>query len=30
VRFYTRSKAVMQRWPNTATAGTEFAFPQMK
>jgi malonate-semialdehyde dehydrogenase (acetylating)/methylmalonate-semialdehyde dehydrogenase len=30
VRFYTRHKAVMQRWPNTATSGTEFAFPQMK
>jgi malonate-semialdehyde dehydrogenase (acetylating)/methylmalonate-semialdehyde dehydrogenase len=30
VRFYTRHKAVMQRWPNTATAGVEFAFPQMK
>ncbi|WP_322402735.1 CoA-acylating methylmalonate-semialdehyde dehydrogenase [Massilia luteola] len=30
VRFYTRQKAVMQRWPNTATSGVEFAFPQMK
>jgi len=30
VRFYTRHKAVMQRWPNTASAGAEFAFPQMK
>ncbi|WP_016833814.1 CoA-acylating methylmalonate-semialdehyde dehydrogenase [Herbaspirillum lusitanum] len=30
VRFYTRAKAVMQRWPNTASAGAEFAFPQMK
>ncbi|MBC7860749.1 MAG: aldehyde dehydrogenase family protein, partial [Burkholderiaceae bacterium] len=29
-RFYTRHKAVMQRWPNTASAGAEFAFPQMK
>jgi malonate-semialdehyde dehydrogenase (acetylating) / methylmalonate-semialdehyde dehydrogenase len=29
-RFYTRHKAVMQRWPNTASAGPEFAFPQMK
>jgi malonate-semialdehyde dehydrogenase (acetylating) / methylmalonate-semialdehyde dehydrogenase len=29
VRFYTRHKAVMQRWPNTASAGPEFAFPQM-
>ncbi|EHK62730.1 hypothetical protein M3S_J60 [Sorghum bicolor] len=25
VRFYTRAKAVMQRWPNTASAGAEFA-----
>jgi malonate-semialdehyde dehydrogenase (acetylating)/methylmalonate-semialdehyde dehydrogenase len=33
VRFYTRHKAVMQRWPATtgaASAGAEFAFPQMK
>ncbi len=34
VRFYTRHKAVMQRWPSlekgAATAGAEFAFPQMK
>jgi malonate-semialdehyde dehydrogenase (acetylating)/methylmalonate-semialdehyde dehydrogenase len=30
VRFYTRHKAVMQRWPNTASSGAEFAFPQMK
>jgi len=30
VRFYTRHKAVMQRWPNTASAGVQFAFPQMK
>jgi len=30
VRFYTRHKAVMERWPNTSTAGAEFAFPQMK
>jgi malonate-semialdehyde dehydrogenase (acetylating) / methylmalonate-semialdehyde dehydrogenase len=30
VRFYTRVKAVMQRWPNTSSAGAEFAFPQMK
>jgi malonate-semialdehyde dehydrogenase (acetylating)/methylmalonate-semialdehyde dehydrogenase len=30
VRFYTRHKAVMQRWPNTSSAGAEFAFPQMK
>ena len=33
VRFYTRHKAVMQRWPassGTSSAGAEFAFPQMK
>jgi len=34
VRFYTRHKAVMQRWPasgtGAASAGAEFAFPQMK
>ncbi|MCC2954207.1 CoA-acylating methylmalonate-semialdehyde dehydrogenase [Massilia sp. IC2-477] len=30
VRFYTRHKAVMERWPNTASSGPEFAFPQMK
>jgi malonate-semialdehyde dehydrogenase (acetylating)/methylmalonate-semialdehyde dehydrogenase len=33
VRFYTRHKAVMQRWPalnNAPSAGAEFAFPQMK
>ncbi|MBQ5950180.1 CoA-acylating methylmalonate-semialdehyde dehydrogenase [Massilia sp. ST3] len=30
VRFYTRHKAVMQRWPDSASAGPEFAFPQMK
>jgi len=30
VRFYTRHKAVMERWPNTSTSGAEFAFPQMK
>ncbi|MEH6435168.1 CoA-acylating methylmalonate-semialdehyde dehydrogenase [Massilia sp. DD77] len=29
VRFYTRHKAVMQRWPDSASAGPEFAFPQM-
>ncbi|WP_207005484.1 CoA-acylating methylmalonate-semialdehyde dehydrogenase [Trinickia mobilis] len=28
VRFYTRHKAVMQRWPDTASSGVEFAFPQ--
>jgi malonate-semialdehyde dehydrogenase (acetylating)/methylmalonate-semialdehyde dehydrogenase len=34
VRFYTRHKAVMQRWPDpgngAAGSGAEFAFPQMK
>ena len=30
VRFYTRHKAVMQRWPDTISKGAEFAFPQMK
>ncbi|NDI87236.1 CoA-acylating methylmalonate-semialdehyde dehydrogenase [Undibacterium crateris] len=30
VRFYTRLKAVMQRWPDSVSKGTEFAFPQMK
>ncbi|HTD06039.1 CoA-acylating methylmalonate-semialdehyde dehydrogenase [Undibacterium sp.] len=30
VRFYTRTKAVMQRWPDSKSAGAEFAFPQMK
>lgn len=30
VRFYTRHKAVMERWPNTASSGPQFAFPQMK
>ena len=29
VRFYTRTKAVMQRWPSSS-AGPEFAFPQMR
>jgi malonate-semialdehyde dehydrogenase (acetylating)/methylmalonate-semialdehyde dehydrogenase len=34
VRFYTRHKAVMERWPSSgngaAGGGVEFAFPQMK
>jgi malonate-semialdehyde dehydrogenase (acetylating)/methylmalonate-semialdehyde dehydrogenase len=30
VRFYTRHKAVMQRWPDSAGSGPQFAFPQMK
>jgi malonate-semialdehyde dehydrogenase (acetylating) / methylmalonate-semialdehyde dehydrogenase len=29
VRFYTRHKAVMQRWPDSVAKGPEFAFPQM-
>ncbi len=29
VRFYTRHKAVMQRWPDSFARGPEFAFPQM-
>ncbi|MBQ5965403.1 CoA-acylating methylmalonate-semialdehyde dehydrogenase [Massilia sp. ZL223] len=29
VRFYTRHKAVMQRWPDSASSGPQFAFPQM-
>jgi len=28
VRFYTRHKAVMQRWPDSIAKGAEFAFPQ--
>ncbi len=27
VRFYTRQKSVMQRWPDSAAKGAEFAFP---
>ncbi|MBY0558542.1 CoA-acylating methylmalonate-semialdehyde dehydrogenase [Hyphomicrobium sp.] len=30
VRFYTRHKAVMQRWPNAIGKGPEFAFPTVK
>jgi len=34
VRFYTRHKAVMERWPSSGSGavggGVEFAFPQMK
>ncbi|MBX9899716.1 MAG: CoA-acylating methylmalonate-semialdehyde dehydrogenase [Burkholderiaceae bacterium] len=30
VRFNTRVKAVMQRWPDSASKGAEFSFPQMK
>jgi len=29
VRFYTRHKAVMQRWPDSVSKGPEFAFPQL-
>ncbi|MFW9616014.1 CoA-acylating methylmalonate-semialdehyde dehydrogenase [Aquabacterium sp.] len=29
VRFYTRHKAVMQRWSDSIARGPEFAFPQM-
>ena len=29
VRFYTRHKAVMQRWPDSSERGPEFAFPQL-
>ena len=27
VRFYTRQKSVMQRWPNSISSGAEFAMP---
>ncbi len=30
VRFCTRHKAVMQRWPDSIGRGPEFAFPQLK
>jgi malonate-semialdehyde dehydrogenase (acetylating)/methylmalonate-semialdehyde dehydrogenase len=30
VRFYTKQKAVTQRWPEEGTAGPEFAMPVMK
>ena len=29
VRFYTRQKAVMQRWPDSQRKGAEFSFPQL-
>jgi malonate-semialdehyde dehydrogenase (acetylating)/methylmalonate-semialdehyde dehydrogenase len=29
VRFYTRYKAITQRWPNSIRAGAEFAMPQI-
>jgi len=30
VRFYTKHKALTQRWPATMTAGAEFAMPTLK
>ncbi|MBI1845283.1 MAG: hypothetical protein HYR89_11850 [Actinobacteria bacterium] len=30
VRFYTKHKAVTQRWPSSIAAGAEFAMPTMK
>jgi malonate-semialdehyde dehydrogenase (acetylating)/methylmalonate-semialdehyde dehydrogenase len=30
VRFYTRQKAVTQRWPQRTSAGAEFAMPTMR
>ena len=30
VRFYTRLKAVTQRWPKSALGGPEFSMPTMK
>ena len=30
VRFYTRQKAITQRWPASTAAGAEFAMPTMK
>lgn len=30
VRFYTRQKSVMQRWPNDTARGAEFAMPTAK
>jgi hypothetical protein len=27
VRFYTKQKSIMQRWPNTISKGAEFAMP---
>ena len=30
VRFYTRQKSVMQRWPNGARSGADFAMPVSK
>ena len=30
VRFYTKQKSIMQRWPETISAGAEFAMPVAK
>ncbi len=30
VRFYTKQKAVTQRWPASTAAGAEFAMPTLK
>jgi malonate-semialdehyde dehydrogenase (acetylating)/methylmalonate-semialdehyde dehydrogenase len=30
VRFYTRYKSVMQRWPDNIAKGAEFAMPVVK
>jgi malonate-semialdehyde dehydrogenase (acetylating)/methylmalonate-semialdehyde dehydrogenase len=30
VRFYTKQKSVMQRWPNSIAKGAEFAMPTSK
>jgi malonate-semialdehyde dehydrogenase (acetylating)/methylmalonate-semialdehyde dehydrogenase len=30
VRFYTRQKSLMQRWPDSIAKGAEFSFPVMK
>jgi malonate-semialdehyde dehydrogenase (acetylating) / methylmalonate-semialdehyde dehydrogenase len=30
VRFYTRLKAVTQRWPKDPAAGAEFSMPTMR
>jgi malonate-semialdehyde dehydrogenase (acetylating)/methylmalonate-semialdehyde dehydrogenase len=30
VRFYTRQKSIMQRWPESTEKGAEFAMPTAK
>jgi malonate-semialdehyde dehydrogenase (acetylating)/methylmalonate-semialdehyde dehydrogenase len=30
VRFYTRQKSVMQRWPESIAKGAEFTMPTAK